>query len=101
MYTVFSVVGSGTRTLSYLLGFVVIGLAVVVTATSLDVGDIAAWAWQVFGITFLVLYTVLVFIAVFAWTRIQQAAGESAGGDESKTGWLRRSLKWTRRVYSE
>lgn len=72
MYSVFSVVGSGTRTLSYLLGSMVIGLAVAVTATSLDVGGIAAWARQVFGVTFLVLFTTLVFIAVFCWTRLQQ-----------------------------
>jgi hypothetical protein len=81
MYSVFSVVGSGTRALSYLLGFVVIGLALAVTATSLDVGDIAAWAWQVFGVTFLALYTALVFIAVFAWTRVQQAGPTEVGND--------------------
>ena len=78
MYSLFSVVGSGTRALSYLLGALVIGLAVAVTATSLDVGVIAAWAWQVFGVTFLALYAALVFVAVFAWTRLQRTG---PGGD--------------------
>ena len=72
MYSVFSVVGSGTRAFSYLLGCVVIGLAVAVTATSLEVGDIADWAWRVFGVTFLVLYMSLVFVALLSWTRLQR-----------------------------
>lgn len=65
-------VGAGTRALSYFLGSLAIALAIAVTATSVEVADIAAWAWQVFGLTFLVLFGSLVFTALFCWTRMQR-----------------------------
>jgi len=63
---------SGSRALSYLLGALCIGLAGAVFATSMAPTAIAQWTLEVFGISFVVLFSTLVFISLFAWVRMGQ-----------------------------
>ncbi len=62
---------SGSRTLSFFLGVVVIGLFAAAAATSLDAGDIMRWAREVFGVTFLVALSALVVVALHCWMRLE------------------------------
>ncbi len=61
---------SGSRAISYLLGALCIGLAAAVYATSLAPTAIAQWTLEVFGASFVVLFSTLVFISLFAWVRM-------------------------------
>ncbi|SCA58262.1 conserved membrane hypothetical protein [Candidatus Terasakiella magnetica] len=63
---------SGSRALSYLLGALSIGLAGAVFATSMAPTAIAQWTLEVFGVSFVALFSVLVFISLFAWVRMGQ-----------------------------
>jgi len=80
MRAVLSIAETSSRSLSFFLGAVVLGLAVAVGATSLDVPSIAQWALQVFGITFIVLLASLVFATFFSWVRYSQDRREGKGG---------------------
>jgi len=73
MRNVLSMAETGSKSLSFLLGFMVLGLAIAVGTTSLDPSSIAAWALKVFGITFILLIGSLVFAALFCWVRYCQA----------------------------
>ena len=68
---------AASRSLSYFLGLTIIGLAGAFLATSRQVPEIAAWAQQMFGPTFLVLLAALVVATLFCWTRMRRA--EEAG----------------------
>ena len=70
-------VDSGTRSLSYFLGLLVLVLAVGVMATSMNAADIADWAQRIFGITFIVLYGLLVCATLFCWTRMRVCRGDT------------------------
>lgn len=63
---------SGSRALSYLLGALCIGLAAAVFATSMAPTAIAEWTLEVFGISFVLLFSTLVFVSLFAWVRMGQ-----------------------------
>ncbi|MDV7338358.1 hypothetical protein RYZ26_02035 [Terasakiella sp. A23] len=63
---------SGSRALSYLLGALCIGLAAAVYATSLAPTAIAQWTLEVFGVSFVVLFSALVFVSLFCWVRMGQ-----------------------------
>ncbi len=67
-----SLLGTSSRTLSYLLGAVVVALAAVQLTTSLEAAGIAEWAFDVFGPTFVVLLSGLAFIVLFSWTKLLQ-----------------------------
>ena len=69
-----SLLDTGSRALSFFLGIVVLALAGAVYATSLDAADIAEWTRRMFGTTFLVLLSALVFAALFAWARMGRSA---------------------------
>ena len=73
---------SGSRTLSFFLGVVVIGLFAAAAATSLDAGDIMRWAREVFGVTFLVALSALVVVALHCWMRLEArvSIGGATGG---------------------
>ena len=62
---------SGSRTLSFFLGVVVLGLFGAAAATSLDASDIMRWAREVFGITFLIALSALVVISLHCWMRLE------------------------------
>lgn len=69
---------TGSRSLSVFLGLVAVGLAVAVGATSMDPGGIARWTLEMFGVTFLALCGGLVFVCLFAWTRMIQSRHKTA-----------------------
>ena len=58
-----------SRSVSYLLGSFVLVLAVGVLVTGVQVPDIAAWVEEVFGIIFVVLFTMLMLIALLCWVK--------------------------------
>ena len=62
---------SGSRTLSFFLGIVVLGLFAAAMATSLDAGDILTWAREVFGVTFLLALSALVVTVLHCWMRLE------------------------------
>lgn len=74
MKSALHMVDSGSRALSYVLGALCLGLAGAVFATSMAPDQIAQWTLEVFGISFVSLFSLLVFISVFAWVRMGQAA---------------------------
>jgi len=60
------------RATSFVLGGVVIALAIATAASPLTTADIAGWAERVFGPTFVVLFLTLVGAALFCWVRVGQ-----------------------------
>ena len=70
-----------SQTLSYMLGGVVIALALIIMATSLTLGEVASWAWEVLGLTFAGLLATLVFIALFCWVKVNQAVRQGAADE--------------------
>ncbi|ABK42707.1 hypothetical protein Mmc1_0180 [Magnetococcus marinus MC-1] len=79
----------GSAALSYLLGGVALALALATLATSLQVTDIIAWLKQVFGVTFLVLMSILLVIALTAWIHVWR----SAATPESDGVWLESGMQ--------
>jgi|TARA_Y100001934_G_scaffold126026_1_gene153257 uncharacterized membrane protein len=62
--------GTGSRAASYMLGGLVLALAIAVGTTASNTADIAHWARDVLGITFVTLLGGLIFIAVLAWVKL-------------------------------
>ena len=81
-----ALVATGSRSLSYLLGLVVLGLLVSVEAMSLDAAGIGGWALKVFGVTFILILGGLVFAVLFCWSRFRDL-----GSDHGKV-WLESGL---------
>ena len=77
MRAVTAFVDSGTRSLSYFLGLLVLVLAIGVMATSMSAADIAAWVERIFGISFVTLYATLVLATLFCWTRMRVSRGDN------------------------
>jgi hypothetical protein len=75
----------GSEAASYFLGGIVVVTALVVMAQSTDATDIAGWAFEVLGLSFLVLLGSLVFATLFAWVRLQRA---SADDEAARDLWL-------------
>ena len=84
MRAALSALDSGSRTMSYFLGVVVLGLFGAAMATSLDPGDIVRWAREVFGISFLIALSALVVISLHCWGRL--SAGGAAYATRLETG---------------
>lgn len=70
MRALLATLDSTSRATSYLMGALVLALAVAVLATSHSAADIAAWAREVLGWTFVGLLAALVFLALFSWVRL-------------------------------
>lgn len=64
---------TASQTTSYMLGGIVILLAATVMTTSLDLNDIASWAWDVLGLTFAVLLASLVFLSLYCLVKVHKA----------------------------
>lgn len=88
MNAVLSVLGSGSRSLSYFLGAAVIGVTLAVATTDFGVGEIAIWALKVFGVTFLTIFTTLVMIVVYCWRQLIDAHRQG----EDPSLWLEAGL---------
>ena len=71
-------VDTGSRAVSYLLGGVAIALAVAALFTSSSAAEITRWAHEVLGWSFVALLGSLIFVALFAWIRMNS----DDGGDD-------------------
>lgn len=67
-----SFANSGSRALSYLLGALSLTLAVAVFATSMGPDAIAKWTLNVFGYSFVTLFSLLVFLCLFSWVQLKR-----------------------------
>ncbi len=76
MGAAFRVFDVGSRATAYTLGGLVLVVAVAATLTSLSPSDIAVWAENVFGITFLCFMGGLIFAAVFCWAKAIQSPAD-------------------------
>ena len=72
-----SLFSTASRTTSYLLGGVVIAVAVASGTGSFEARDFAQLAHDVFGPTFTVLYLLLVATTLFCWVRLGQLRDDS------------------------
>lgn len=73
---------TGSRAVSTLLGGVAIALAVAALFTSASAAEIASWAHEVLGWSFVALLGSLVFVALFAWSRMISAPAGEVGADD-------------------
>jgi len=74
MSALLSITGPGSRALSYLLGSVVLGLAVGVALTEIQIGDIIQWSDKIFGGLFLAVFSGLVYVSILAIVRVSGRA---------------------------
>jgi cytochrome b561 len=65
-------IGAGSRSISYLLGGVVLVLAIAAALTPLDAAQVADWAHRVFGWAYITLLGILVFATLVCWTQMQR-----------------------------
>lgn len=70
---------AASQAVSYMLGGLVIALALGVMATSVSAVEITTWAWDVLGLAFATLLGSLVFIALLCWVKIKQL--QARGGE--------------------
>ncbi len=61
---------AASQATSYLLGGLVVALALTVFATSMSLAEIADWAWNILGLTFAVLLGSLVFVTLLCWVKM-------------------------------
>ncbi|MFQ5973048.1 MAG: hypothetical protein ACE5Q3_12010 [Alphaproteobacteria bacterium] len=93
--------GTTSQAVSYLLGSVVIALALASFSTSLSVSDIAVFTWDVLGVTFTALMGGLLLICFFCWIRLSRAATENeahpwyAAGIQASNGVATLALTYT------
>jgi len=79
MSMLLSLGGPGSRALSYLLGTAVLGLAVAISMTDIQIGDIIDWSGRIFGGLFLAVFTVLIYVATLAIVRVSGRAINEPG----------------------
>ena len=75
MSAIFSTFDSSSRAVSYFLGALAVALAIAVCFTSASVSEIAKWAREVLGWSFVILLTGLVLLALFSWVRMLKVKG--------------------------
>ncbi len=75
------ILGAASQAVSYMLGGLVIALALGVMTTSVSAAEITAWAWDVLGFAFAALLGGLVFTALLCWVKVRQlkASGVAHG----------------------
>lgn len=88
MRNALTIAETSSKSLSFVLGAVVVGLAIAVGATSLGPEAIARWTLEVFGVTFLSLFALLTFAAVFCWSKLGQERAHPA----TRASWLESGL---------
>jgi hypothetical protein len=79
MHSVAKTFGPGSRALSGFLGLSVIGLAVSVFATSIDVGGVVDWAERIFGVVFIVMFAGMVYTALLAIVQVRNISPYPSG----------------------
>lgn len=68
--------GAGARAASIVLGFLVLGAAGLALFSSLSVSRAAAWAFDVLGVGFVALVTLLVFATVYCLVRVHESTDD-------------------------
>ena len=71
MHSVAKTFGAGSRALSGFLGLSVIGLAIAVFATPMDVVGVVDWAEKIFGAVFIVMFAGMVYTALLAIVQVR------------------------------
>ena len=71
MSRAFAIVSTASRTTSYLVGMVIISLAVAVLVTAQPLAVITTWAEEVLGYSFVFLLSTLIFLVAFCWLKMQ------------------------------
>jgi hypothetical protein len=79
MRALYKLAGPGSRALSYLLGLTVIGLALSVMITEIQINDIIVWSGRIFGSLFLVILCGLVYVAALALVKTSGCAASEPG----------------------
>ena len=69
---------AASQAISYMLGGLVIALALGVMTTSVSAAEITVWAWDVLGFAFAALLGGLVFIALLCWVKVRQLKARRA-----------------------
>ena len=69
---------AASQAVSYMLGGLVIALALGVMTTSVSAAEITAWAWDVLGFAFAGLLGSLVFIALLCWVKVKHLQARGA-----------------------
>lgn len=87
-----SFAGTGARSLSVFLGLAAIVLAGSAIFTTHKPAEIANWALDVFGITFIVLLSGLVFLTLFSWVRYGQEKAQNFKVDNKARVWMETGL---------
>jgi hypothetical protein len=72
---------AGSQTFSYVVGTVIIGLACAVAFGSINLASFSAWLLDVFGISFISLYGLLVVTSVFCLVRMEHCKGDARKAD--------------------
>lgn len=77
MRTLSTFFDTSSRALSYFLGAGAVILAIAVVFTARPAAEIAEWAQNVLGWSFVLLLGSLVFIALFSWVRMLSSEGQN------------------------
>ena len=75
------VMATGSQAASYLMGAVVLAAAGLAAVWSLQIADIAGWAFDVLGAGFISLLTLLVLATVYCLVQLRCARGDGEAAD--------------------
>lgn len=92
MKNILSLAGTGARSLSVFLGLGVIVLAGSAIVTAHKPVEIANWALNVFGLTFIALLSGLIFLSLFSWVRYGQEKACPNRADNKAKVWMETGL---------
>jgi ABC-type arginine/histidine transport system permease subunit len=89
---------TGSRSLSYLLGGVVVVVAAAVVGASVTVADLVEWAQRIFGTTFLILLVSLTYITIYCLQKMRHEPSNDVwfeGGMQAASGITTLALTYT------
>ena len=66
-----SVMSAGSRAMSGFLGLAVIGLAIAVMATPMDLVQVVDWSKRIFGVVFIVMFAGLIYVSLLSFVQIR------------------------------
>lgn len=75
------VMATGSQAASYLMGALVLAAAGLAAVWSLQIADIAGWAFEVLGAGFIGLLTLLVLATVYCLVQLRRARGDGEAAD--------------------
>ena len=71
---------AGSRTTSYTLGALILITAAIVAWSGMSVPALADWVLEMFGISFLILLSALIFIVILCWSQMLLASKKNKEG---------------------